>query len=249
MGLGYSRYDEHEPIIHKRQLPPINGAKLERHLSHPNLRPRPTARRQLPKTPAQPPGTIIVIENVLPPQQPPCANNSNKVFLPSKPRGRYGESPSRRSHSLPRRHREATQPFPPSTSRRSGTGRRLPRTPTHSSLALHHTPAEPRTAGPRTRRRELPKPRSLDLRFPTSSSSNRNKALLNNAARSSTMANNLMHRISSKTMNFPRLESSPSHSSTCSLSHDMGLEFTVPLPSIPPALRTTFYRNRRTLLE
>ena len=43
---------------------------LERQLSHPNLYQKPprTAGRQLPKTPQHPPGTIIVIENVLPDQ-------------------------------------------------------------------------------------------------------------------------------------------------------------------------------------
>jgi len=50
--------------------------RLERQWSHPNLRPRPTSgaggsvsacSRRLPRTPSQPPGTIIVIENVLPP--------------------------------------------------------------------------------------------------------------------------------------------------------------------------------------
>ena len=43
---------------------------LERQLSHPNLYQKPprSAGRQLPKTPQHPPGTIIVIENVLPDQ-------------------------------------------------------------------------------------------------------------------------------------------------------------------------------------
>ena len=59
----------------------LGGGRLERQWSHPNLRPRPhpasglrdatggsisACGRRLPKTPSQPPGTIIVIENVLP---------------------------------------------------------------------------------------------------------------------------------------------------------------------------------------
>ena len=46
---------------------PLTNGRLERHASHPNLRPRPSTAggRRLPKTPNQPPGTIIVIENVV----------------------------------------------------------------------------------------------------------------------------------------------------------------------------------------
>ena len=46
---------------------PLPNGRLERHASHPNLRPRPSTAggRRLPKTPNQPPGTIIVIENVV----------------------------------------------------------------------------------------------------------------------------------------------------------------------------------------
>merc|ERR1719266_273817 len=120
------------------------GAKLERHASHPNLRPRPATAggRQLPKTPINPPGTIIVIENVvsktgrgrtLP--EPKRAGSSAALARPA----RTGTStavnpdPDRRSYSLPRRPPTAKASRNP-----QGTGRRLPPTPQQSALPLHH---------------------------------------------------------------------------------------------------------------
>lgn len=74
-------------------------------------------------------------------------------------------------------------------------------------------------------------------------------------------------------MNFPRVEGSPSHSgNSCGSDFENGygyddggrmgggggslcgdaeavMDYVVPLSSVPPALRTNFYRDRRSLLE
>lgn len=204
--------------------------RLERHLSHPNLRPRPggpAGGRQLPKTPVHPPGTIIVIENVLPEQPHPLA--SAAAMDNKKTPVRYHDQ-LRRANSLPRRRRSrtgcrlpatpktpsGTLPKTPLPKTPGGTGRRLPPTPHQSSLALHHNAAAapfipPVTAAvaavvasaaaptmmnkPSSRKRELPKPQSLDLRHS-------NRELIRSG-----------QRISSRSMNFPRVERSPSRMS------------------------------------
>ncbi len=178
-----------EPRRRLPQQPP----RLERHLSHPNLRPRSMTamtqqRRQLPRTPPQPPGTtIIVIENRLPEQSPP---------FNSRPHSRI-----RRANSLPRPGGFTAAAATPNM--RPGIGRRLPRTPHQSSLALHHTPASTHVP---PRKRELPAVPPM---------------------------------VKGASINFPRLSRSPSRE----------IESSLPLPSVPHALRTTFYTNRRKLLE
>lgn len=98
----------------------------------------------------------------------------------------------RRSHSLPRR---------PTNAKPKGTGRCLPKTP-HQQAGMpiqHHGPV-PNTSG---RKRELPKPQSLELRH-----SNRE---IMNTSNASQGLGGLVGR-SSRSMNFPRLEGSPTHS-------------------------------------
>ena len=61
---------------------PLTNGRLERHASHPNLRPRPSTAsggRRLPKTPNQPPGTIIVIENVVGNANPAAATGKGST--------------------------------------------------------------------------------------------------------------------------------------------------------------------------
>ncbi len=292
----------------RRQLP--QPRPLERHLSHPNLRERPmgVARRQLPQTPTQPPATIVVIENVLPEQNFRTAGSASNVA-----RTNVHRIDRRRSFSLPRRKKTlpaipATalpsipppqpQPTMPPTSQRSasvyisgrhqrsGSGRRLPRTPTQSALALHHTPAGLGSAGPKSRKRQLPKPKSLDLRHSKeeiellfgagingTSAPRRSSLRAAKSAAAAAAAAAAMSRVSSRSMNFPRVEGSPSHSGGSISNYEftddlclvepmnvappqpelplteMTLDYSVPLSSIPVALRTNYYRDRRTLLE
>lgn len=155
----YSRRTKSSLDCHRRQLP---QRPLERHRSQPNL--QDGSRRQLPKTPDEPPGTIIVIEKLVPDRRPRpplrrCDSNAERrirtAFI----------SENKRSCSLPRtprrRYTATQEPSPPNQgvymSRRSrkslptvtGTGRRLPPTPHQASLLLHHTPNM-------LRKRELP---------------------------------------------------------------------------------------------
>lgn len=283
---GQQQHGEADLYHNQQQHPGEWNGKLERQWSHPNLRPRPGAvnRRQLPKTPTLPAGTIIVIENIV-------KEKGGKKTLPTPPvtssmtprrcgsttglrRGLDDDDPTKRSFSLPRRQQLCrsssvgrTLPARPGTAAAANVaaaksaaavaanavatgnaippknappipacgpkGRRLPPTPHQSSLALHHTPGIPH-------KRELPKPQSLDLRVS-------NRDLLMRTG-----------RMSSRSMNFPRVERSPSRSGGESSLEDpvnYGPDYTVedlmgyPLPSVPPGLRTNMYRNRRTLLE
>ena len=190
------------------------GGKLERHSSHPNLRPRPATAggRRLPKTPINPPGTIIVIENVvsktgrgrtLP--EPKRPGTSAAVTRNTRPPASgvvtagtstvINPEQDRRSYSLPRR--------PPTVGKAStgpqGTGRRLPPTPQQTAIPLHHAPVSGVSGG---RKRELPKPQSLELRHS-------NRELMNKTNASEGLGG-LLGR-SSRSMNFPRLEGSPTH--------------------------------------
>ena len=101
-----------------------------------------------------------------------------------------------RSHSLPRR---PTNAKPSVKDIVQGTGRRLPKTPKQQSgmPIQHHGPV------PSGRKRELPKPQSLELRH-----SNRD---IMNTSNASMGLGGLVGR-SSRSMNFPRLEGSPTHS-------------------------------------
>jgi hypothetical protein len=214
----YTREDNDHRVTVKHvdpqlQQQPING-RLERHSSHPNLRPRPATAggRRLPKTPSQPPGTIIVIENVVGVGGVMAATGTGKGTtgtgrgrtLPDVKRAgssaaldrssRLRNDKDRRSYSLPRR---PPNPKPLVREIPQGTGRRLPSTPQQSALPLQHAP----TAG--QRKRELPKPQSLELRH-----SNRDYM---NSSNASLGLGGLMGRCS-RSMNFPRLEGSPTHS-------------------------------------
>lgn len=221
----YTREDNDRRITVKHvDHPPLANGRLERHSSHPNLRPRPSTAggRRLPKTPNQPPGTIIVIENVvsgggggsgrgrtLPDVRragSSAAVDRNSRLRPTAPTAAGsskatkavggGAEAERRSLSLPRRPANAKplggKEIP------QGTGRRLPRTPQQSALPLQHHGA---TSG---RKRELPKPQSLELRHS-------NREVMNSSNASLGLAGGLIGR-SSRSMNFPRLEGSPTHS-------------------------------------
>ena len=204
---------------------PYEG-RLERQWSHPNLRPRPhlgsaggsasACGRRLPKTPSQPPGTIIVIENVLPAGQPAgsdaVSKPSAKKQLPARPTApsaleRSGSSAAvaaggvwststataaqRRSCSLPRKGANPVRERP------QGTGRRLPPTPKQTQVAL------PLKNAPNTRpKRELPKPQSLELRHSNHDFMNSSNAVLGLVKSD---PNN-------KSVNFPKLDGSPTHS-------------------------------------
>ena len=198
-------------------LPGIGG-KLERHASHPNLRPRPATAggRRLPQTPRNPPGTIIVIENVVGKGKgrgtgrtlPEPKRAGSSAARPGAGRGtgvpntngvnnvnNIPNGDDRRSYSLPRRPPTAKS----SGANPQGTGRRLPPTPQQSALPLAHAPASV-TGG---RKRELPKPQSLELRHS-------NREIMNNSNASMGLNGGLLGR-SSRSMNFPRLEGSPTH--------------------------------------
>ena len=169
------------------------------------------------KTPNQPPGTIIVIENVVsgrgrtlpdvrragssaavhrnPRLRAAAASNNAAVVAAAAAPGIGGVGDSdRRSHSLPRR---------PTNAKPKGTGRCLPKTP-HQQAGMpiqHHGPVPLVTSS--GRKRELPKPQSLELRH-----SNRE---IMNTSNASQGLGGLVGR-SSRSMNFPRLEGSPTHS-------------------------------------
>lgn len=208
----YTREDsDHRVTVKHVDYPPPNG-RLERHASHPNLRPRPATAggRRLPKTPNQPPGTIIVIENVVSGTGrgrtlPDVKRAGSSAALDRAPRLRGGHTSTsvgveneRRSYSLPRRPPTAKAKEIP-----QGTGRRLPPTPHQAALPLHHSgPAGPGSVSG-NRKRELPKPQSLELRH-----SNRE---FMNTSNASLGLGGLLGR-SSRSMNFPRLEGSPTHS-------------------------------------
>lgn len=224
----YTREEpDHRVTVKHVDHPPLANGRLERHASHPNLRPRPSTAggRRLPKTPNQPPGTIIVIENVvsgtgrgrtLPDVRragSSAAVDRNNPRLgagrgatvgtaaANKPGAANTNEAERRSLSLPRRPTNAKAKDIP-----QGTGRRLPKTPKQSALPLQHHNG-PSTVGgpsaPSSRKRELPKPQSLELRH-----SNRE---IMNSSNASLGLGGLMGR-SSRSMNFPRLEGSPTHS-------------------------------------
>ena len=218
----YTRVEDNDRRVTVKHVdhPPLANGRLERHSSHPNLRPRPSTAggRQLPKTPNQPPGTIIVIENVVsgrgrtlpdvrragssaaihrnPRLRAAASNNAAATASASIAGVAVGDS-ERRSLSLPRR---PTNAKPPVKDIPQGTGRRLPKTPKQSAMPLqHHGPV----ASASGRKRELPKPQSLELRH-----SNRE---IMNTSNASMGLGGLMGR-SSRSMNFPRLEGSPTHS-------------------------------------
>lgn len=237
--------------------------KLERQWSHPNLRPRPTSgaggsvsamSRRLPRTPSQPPGTIIVIENVLPASaaantvnQQQQTNKAHPIVkagrgktLPKPPlaamlercgsnaaverlgavsglgvRSASGigaftralvesENRQKRSYSLPRKNTNPVREKP------QGSGRRLPPTPKQiqGSLPLKNAPSN-------QRKRELPKPQSLDLKY-----SNHEVMNVSNAAIGLIKP--------TKSMNFPRLEGSPTHSDRSSGSPVMTSGYPIP---------------------
>ena len=248
--------------LHRRRRESFG--KLERQWSHPNLRPRPTSgaggsvsamSRRLPRTPTQPPGTIIVIENVLPPEVagtntvnqhqqtvkphplvkklPGTKGGGIKKQLPKPPfaamiercgstaaverlgavsglgvRSASGigaftkalvenENRQKRAYSLPRKNANPVQQKP------QGTGRRLPPTPKQiqGAVPLKNAPDI-------QRKRELPKPQSLDLKY-----SNHDVMNVSNAAIGLIKP--------TKSMNFPRLEGSPTHSECSSGSPGM----------------------------
>jgi len=222
----------------------VPNGRLERQWSHPNLRPEPSNNlgRRLPMTPRQPPGTIIVIENVVAaPGQPTESIVSKKeVTLPqipakklpttpklsercgsAAPRSRSRIENERRSYSLPRPKSSLSRI---GSERRGGqtivvgTGRRLPPTPHPAALPLQHAPAV-------KRKRELPKPASLELRHSHRDVMNASNAGLGLCGRSS------------RSMNFPRLDGSPTHS------EDSGDEASGFVPSAP--LRSGMYPSRR----
>ena len=209
----YTREETDRRVTVKHvEHPPLANGRLERHASHPNLRPRPSTAggRRLPKTPQQPPGTIIVIENVvgsgrgrtLPDVRRAGSSaaldrNNSRVRGPPNTAAPVSTAPvdaERRSLSLPRR---PTNAKPPVKEIAQGTGRRLPKTPQQSALPLQHQPPGS------SRKRELPKPQSLELRH-----SNRE---FMNSSNASLGLGGLVGR-SSRSMNFPRLEGSPTHS-------------------------------------
>ena len=206
--------------------PPPMGSRLERHSSHPNLRPRPATAggRRLPKTPANPPGTIIVIENVvsktgrgrtLPEpkrpgtsaalarntRQPPAsgATVATAAGTSTIVNNAAVADQDRRSYSLPRRPPTVDRLGVKASTGPQGTGRRLPPTPQQTAIPLHHAPVSGVTG---SRKRELPKPQSLELRHS-------NRELMNNTNASMGLGG-LLGR-SSRSMNFPRLEGSPTH--------------------------------------
>ena len=255
----------------KRQQRGEHLGKLERQWSHPNLRPRPSSgaggsvsamSRRLPRTPTQPPGTIIVIENVLPANATAAATAVNqqqqtkqpqplvktgrilpgtKKQLPKPPltamlsgstaaverigavsglgvRSASGigaftkvlvdnENRQKRAYSLPRKNANQVREKPP------GTGRRLPPTPkqVQGALPLQNAPVF-------QRKRELPKPQSLDLKY-----SNHEVMNVSNAA-----IGLIKSTSGSKSMNFPRLEGSPTHSDCSSGSPAFGSAYPGP---------------------
>ncbi len=237
-------------LDYRRQLPNgqfnSNGTqfpngRLERQWSHPNLRPEPVNNlgRRLPMTPRNPPGTIIVIENVVAaPGQPtePIVSKKEVTLpqmksvpakkLPAAPKlsERCGSSAAPpRSHSrIENERRSYSLPRPKSSLSRIGserrgpavvvgTGRRLPPTPhPPTALPLQHAP-------PVKRKRELPKPASLELRHSNREVMNASNAGLGLCGRSS------------RSMNFPRLDGSPTHS------EDSGDEASAFGPIIPSA--------------
>ena len=122
-----------------------------------------------------------------------ASNNAAVVAAAAAPGIGVGDS-DRRSHSLPRR---------PTNAKPKGTGRCLPKTP-HQQAGMpiqHHGPVPLVTSS--GRKRELPKPQSLELRH-----SNRE---IMNTSNASQGLGGLVGR-SSRSMNFPRLEGSPTHS-------------------------------------
>ena len=257
MTLTHIGLNSSHSLDYRRQLPngQFNGGhfpngRLERQWSHPNLRPEPANNlgRRLPMTPRNPPGTIIVIENVVAaPGQPTESIVSKKEVtlpplksgvpkkLPAAPKlsERSGSSAASRTHSrIENERRSYSLPRPKSSLSRIGsdrrtqpvvvgTGRRLPMTPHPAALPLQHAP-------PVKRKRELPKPASLDLRHSNREVMNASNAGLGLCGRSS------------RSMNFPRLDGSPTHS------EDSGDEISAFCPVIPSApLRSGHYPSRR----
>ena len=183
-----------------------------------------------------PPGTIIVIENVVAaPGQPTESIVTKKEVtlpgtgkkLPAAPKmsDRCGSSAAPRSRSrLENERRSYSLPRPKSSLSRIGpvvgTGRRLPPTPHQAALPLQHAPVK--------RKRELPKPASLELRHSNREVMNASNAGLGFCGRSS------------RSMNFPRLDGSPTHSED---SGDEGSGFAPIIPSAP--LRSGVYPSSR----
>ena len=253
----YTREEKDRRVTVKHvEHPPLANGRLERHSSHPNLRPRPSTAggRRLPKTPQQPPGTIIVIENVVSGtgrgRTLPDVRRAGSSAAVNRPGGRGPPGPvpptkgpgvppvdpERRSLSLPRR---------PTNTKPKGTGRCLPKTPQQSALPLqhHNNTGPPGGGGPggtgSSRKRELPKPQSLELRH-----SNRE---VMNSSNASLGLGGLVGR-SSRSMNFPRLEGSPTHSECSSESGHLLSRSRYPNAAASNVLRSNSM-NRRKLPE
>ena len=115
-----------------------------------------------------------------------------------------------------------------------GSGRRLPPTPkqVQGALPLKNAPSFPR-------KRELPKPQSLDLKYSNHEVMNTSNVVLGLVKSTS----------GSKSMNFPRLEGSPTHSECSSGSPVMSAAYPVPchLRSSSSRRRTAHYHRRRNL--
>ena len=126
-----------------------------------------------------------------------------------------------RANSLPRKHANPVEQKP------QGTGRRLPPTPKQiqGAVPLKNAPAF-------QRKRELPKPQSLDLKY-----SNHEVMNVSNAAIGLIKP--------TKSMNFPRLEGSPTHSE-CSSSPGFNGGYHIPghLRSSSRRRSSNYHRRR-----
>ena len=234
-GGGYHNNDPYheldEPLSggEERMLP-----RLERQWSHPNLRPRPSNQRKLPKTPKQPPGIVIPstpsrqdeyfsdwIENERMRRTPMLERLPGQRSFESdnySPVGRAGEH---QSFSPPRSETRQGQarrtPVPDRPGRYhgagagTGTGRMLPKPPPGGShLVLAGRDKQQARV---SRERKLPKPSSLEIRNPGRDAPSR-----------------------STSINFPRIDSSPTRMSNF-------IDGTSIIPSLPPS-RTVGYPRR-----
>jgi hypothetical protein len=203
--------------------------KLERQWSHPNLRPRPrNAGRRLPQTPRHPPGLVVPLSPVQPPasqpddlllewvenerirRTPKLANHQQRSSFESD------YSDRRDGYSPPSGGGGRTDVTPtaavvrrtPVSDRRIGTGRMLPKPPPGGSHLVLNAAQAKQSRG-LSRERKLPKPSSLDLR-------NANREL----------------PCRSTSINFPRIDSSPSRMSNF-------IDGTSIIPSLPPSKKGT----------
>ena len=198
--------------------------KLERQWSHPNLRPRPrNAGRRLPQTPRHPSGLVVPPSPVQPPvsqpddlllewvenerlrRTPKLANHQQRSSFESD------YSDRRDGYSPPSGGGGRTEVTPttvvrrtPVSDRRIGTGRMLPKPPPGGSHLVLNAAQAKQSRG-LSRERKLPKPSSLDLRNP-------NREL----------------PCRSTSINFPRIDSSPSRMSNF-------IDGTSIIPSLPPS--------------